>query len=448
MSLSQADSIGKSTEMPSTDTARPVRPRRRALDGDDTAEPRRSKRTKQNTQQNFSEYQFEHTGALARRHLLAPTRPPRPSAEGLRQLGITTPRNGKERRVHVRGEGACNSALRSGRQYGMTTIHSAGASSDDAGPASELDSPDCSDHNEDGDLDGHQYDFNCDLPSHIDDNRVSDIDADVVPDYENDGCASNGAPSDIAQNAGTSSDVDDDTAEMDQDADDTTSSTKAAEADWGNSLPVHPLPQHMFDDINKIADVCDNLNPEHRADLVRRAQKEMNDLRFIGCCLSCDTKQVLAKTHKLPLRKKPPNWLKLLECKSEYTFIGPEHRDYYKVTPPTGTAYITEWEDLVASPRAKITAAVAGKIGCEEDHIAICDKCRKTLKRKAMPKDATINTMYLSNPNCYPALRDLSKQERMLLNYGGRCFVGLQTYYMIPSGTEDESGTVITRAKL
>lgn len=136
------------------------------------------------TSQRFSEFQYSHTGMLERRNLPTPTRPPRLSAEALRQLGITpTPRDGKERRVRG-GRGQ--------RKEVCTTIRSAGAESDDAGPASELDSIDCYDHNEDGDLGDHQYEsvpaFNSDLPPRIDDDDTSNLDAAVDNDDENDCC--------------------------------------------------------------------------------------------------------------------------------------------------------------------------------------------------------------------------------------------------------------------
>ena len=334
--------------------------------------------------QSYSEYQYSQTGVLARRNLPTPVRPPRPSAARLQELGITA-----------------KGTLVSNGKRPKRPIRTAASEDENASDDS--------------------YDGFDTAPRPRARPRNAADDGDAGTDGAHDG-----------DDAGTDG--------MDQDPDD------AEVNGWGTSRPTHCLPE--LDVPEKMGEVLRNMDDEHRFKLLQKAQAALTALNYVGACLCCDTKLVLAEAILLPLRERPPEWLQMLEYKDEYDLTGDQHREYYTVVPPAGSFHIAEWQKLVASPRAQIPDELADKLEYERDHIAVCKVCKSSLKRKQRPKDSTINFNWEAGPECIEALKDLSQQERTLLDRCGRSFVGLHTYYLLPTGSKDEDGVVITRPRL
>lgn len=221
----------------------------------------------------------------------------------------------------------------------------------------------------------------------------------------------------------------------------------AKEPDYGNTLPLHSLPPQLFDGPEALAKAIDSMDRDHMEDLIRQAQAAVKDLENIGACLCCDFVVPYAKTELLSLMEEPPKWLNLL--RDDDFELDQINRDYYTVKAPGDSLHATAWASLIASPRALVPDTVADKLHFEKDNIAICRTCYSALKhRKVLPKFASKNDLAEIIGSEIPELSSLSQNERMLLNTGGRSFTGLHTYYLLPSGTADVDGTIITRPKV
>lgn len=66
------------------------------------------------------------------------------------------------------------------------------------------------------------------------------------------------------------------------------------------SLPELDVPE-------KMEQVLRNIDDEHQFKVLQKAQAALTDLNYVGACLCCDTKLVLAKAILLPLRQRPPS---------------------------------------------------------------------------------------------------------------------------------------------
>lgn len=116
------------------------------------------------------------------------------------------------------------------------------------------------------------------------------------------------------------------------------------------------------------------------------------------------------------LHASPPKWMKLLRYKTRFEL--PELlRKKYTMTVPK-SKYQAKWQKLLLSRSAPKAAGTA----------AICNYCKRHLKRKSMPNHAIANGMWMDTASTIPEYADLSEMEALLLASAGRTHAAIKIY--------------------
>jgi len=144
----------------------------------------------------------------------------------------------------------------------------------------------------------------------------------------------------------------------------------------------------------------------------------------------------VAKTTIVNLHASPPKWMKLLRYKTRFEL--PELlRKKYTVTVPK-SKYEAKWQKLLLSRSAPEAAGAA----------AICNYCKRHLKRKSMPNHAIANGMWMDTASTIPEYADLSEMEALLLASAGRTHAAIKTIYLESAAAPNGKGWSMKRPNL
>lgn len=144
----------------------------------------------------------------------------------------------------------------------------------------------------------------------------------------------------------------------------------------------------------------------------------------------------VARTTIVNLHASPPKWMKLLRYKTRFEL--PELlRKKYTVTVPK-SKYQAKWQKLLLSRSAPEAAGTA----------AICNYCKRHLKRKSMPNHAIANGMWMDTASTIPEYADLSEMEALLLASAGRTHAAIKTIYLESAAAPNGKGWSMKRPNL
>jgi len=160
----------------------------------------------------------------------------------------------------------------------------------------------------------------------------------------------------------------------------------------------------MFAGEGSFTDTVAALNPDDLERMICDAQRAAAELGNLTTCLCCDAQCLVAKTTDVDLNARPPKWMrKLLKYRTDFD-LPEQLRKKYTVSVPN-SKYNAKWQKLMlsrTSPAADGTAA-------------ICNYCRRRLKRRIMPDHAIADGMWMGEASSIPEYADLSEMEVMLL---------------------------------